>query len=1519
MTVRWKPLIVLSGLFVVLAVVGLIAFTYALAPARPADLLPLARAHWKAKRYDHAKIQFLRALQKDGKDPAIHEELARMYAEWAEQVPERRAELRLLRLRALADAAKYGKQLIEPRRQLLVDALQHEEPAESLHWAKELAALDAQDADAHYVLAADALAAQPPRVPEARAHLAALETKEPQRLRTAWIAARLAKEAGEDARLKEILNQTRTAPLAEVADPVDRMALMRLRLLDVQQTNDPAALAGRIQALGDDVGRLAAAPEAVPNRIAQLGQILDQAQKRLDATKTDPKVRALSATLDRVAETIYRKATDPSTPTPDPRIYAAYAEHLFYRDRRDECLQVIARALKLPITSLPAWAGTAMHLREMGIKAALSDPNDPKRFEKAMPLIKEMISGTEPLYQGIGYLFQGIVELEQAGLGTGRAGTGAAVPPAALAHLKAAAAQLPHVPTAQAVYGVALILSQEPGLGRQYLQNALRSGALEPRYQVWAAWSMAQAGYPEEAAPIVAGLLDAVARGEQPRDLEPMLRMIQGEIYQARPGEENLRKARAEYQKALAAGGDNAQAVRVRLAQVDALLGDRDGSLKRLEALRQDAQTGPTASRMAVLLLKSQGKVDEARHLLAEARKAHPDSDELVTLDAALHRDAGHPEEADKVLAEFLAKYPDHLDVRLVRARLLASPALKQVDAARKLLLEVANGDNSAPLVQLALIDLERDDLAAVAQSIAKIRSRWKEAAAADLLDAQLAVRRDDAKAATDYLDAALKKDPSNKVALFWKALIEDRTGASADAKRTYEEILRDSPSKEVVSGLSLANAAQLALATMALEHHDYDGAIARYEALLKQAGADSPALARTVRWKLAAARIGKGQWATARVEIDELLRDPKTTADERVQAANLLRGRDEKAAAALLDQVLAAEPGHAQAAAMRATMLAGAAQAAEAVALLRKAIAAGPQPPSLYLLLGASEKMAAPAEAGTERALAAIDEGLKVHPTAAELVRARYDLMRLKQDPEAVAFVEARAQNDPSGALRRLLIDVYRANDRFEDAEQTCRELLKGAPKDARLAAGLVSVLMARAARAARRGDRAAEEELSTKALAQIREFRRTFPKDLAFPQAECELATRRGQTERAIALTEEIDKLDPNAPAGPLLRARIFAAKGWNQEVAKQYAQALERKPNQPEVRLALAEVYLNLEQPADALEQADIVLKDFPTQLAATLLKARALALQEGPTNQMDARREQATALLKTALKGEPKAPALYHTIAEIQRMQKRWPEAIKTLKDGLAAVPDDDSGLSLLVQFLTEPRGPNKPAPRPDVQQALSLAKERGEKDERGNVCLALALGFHRAGQTDLALPWAEEAARKLDTPTAHLTAGDILLAKAEATSESASARGLFERAVAQYDLVLKADAGSIAAANNKAWILHRYLDRNAEALTLAEGLLQGSDPEALPPEFFDTLGAIYEAARDAAKAEAAYARGLRKAPDHPMLNYHMGRLVAADKARSSQASVYLAKALAGRESLPVAIASEVDDLLKRVER
>src|SRR5207302_3140433 len=119
---------------------------------------------------------------------------------------------------------------------------------------------------------------------------------------------------------------------------------------------------------------------------------------------------------------------------------------------------------------------------------------------------------------------------------------------------------------------------------------------------------------------------------------------------------------------------------------------------------------------------------------------------------------------------------------------------------------------------------------------------------------------------------------------------------------------------------------------------------------------------------------------------------------------------------------------------------------------------------------------------------------------------------------------------------------------------------------------------------------------------------------------------------------------------------------------------------------------------------------------------------------------------------------------------------------------------------------------------------------------------------------------------LDAPVVHLNYGDILLSLAD-RAKGEDAKVFVRQAVQQYDLVLKVQANSVEAINNKAWILHTYLNESKKALDLATSLLGRVDPSTLPGEFFDTLGAIQEAMGKSREAEDSYNKGLRKSPDH----------------------------------------------------
>ena len=170
---------------------------------------------------------------------------------------------------------------------------------------------------------------------------------------------------------------------------------------------------------------------------------------------------------------------------------------------------------------------------------------------------------------------------------------------------------------------------------------------------------------------------------------------------------------------------------------------------------------------------------------------------------------------------------------------------------------------------------MEQNDLEAAAATIAKIHSRWKEAATGDVLEGQLALKRSNIPLALQHFDEALKKDPENKIVQFWKAQLDSRTGSVAEAAKAFEDLVKDRPTKEVDTGVTLMTAAQSALANLSLQRGDTNDAIRRFEELKRNS--ETGTLSRSDRWQLITAYVVKGQWPVAKRELAAILNDTKT------------------------------------------------------------------------------------------------------------------------------------------------------------------------------------------------------------------------------------------------------------------------------------------------------------------------------------------------------------------------------------------------------------------------------------------------------------------------------------------------------------------------------------------------------------------------------------------------------------------------------------------------------------------
>ena len=219
--------------------------------------------------------------------------------------------------------------------------------------------------------------------------------------------------------------------------------------------------------------------------------------------------------------------------------------------------------------------------------------------------------------------------------------------------------------------------------------------------------------------------------------------------------------------------------------------------------------------------------------------------------------------------------------------------------------------ESSAPLVQLAGLELERNQLDAAAAVIAKIRARWTEAATSDVLSAQLELKRGHTAAGDRALRCRPQERPQqqDRPVLESSARRPDRVGRRSGRKRSKPSSATSRSRSSIRARRSLP-AAQSALANLSLRTGAFDDAIRRFEELKRSD--QKGTLSRSDRWQLITAYVATGQWPLAKREIAAILNDTKNppSDDERVRGANLYRQQGEDAPAlSQLDYVLDVNP----------------------------------------------------------------------------------------------------------------------------------------------------------------------------------------------------------------------------------------------------------------------------------------------------------------------------------------------------------------------------------------------------------------------------------------------------------------------------------------------------------------------------------------------------------------------------------------------------------------------------------
>ena len=398
MSVRWKPLIILSGLFMSVALCGLLAFVFASGGGDVADFLEQARESRAQGKFDDAEIYYRQACQVAPRDAEVHQEVAAFYGGWVDDCPpERRAEIVGLRLRHLIEASKSDKTALAPRLALLEEALSSDNAAEQVHWAQQVAALAPSNPDALFVLATDSLEASPPKTSEAVRLLEALRKTAPDLGRTAYLEARLDEITGDRAAIGELLGRRLGSEPPTIDAPIDRLALLRLLGMQGEHASTPEELDRLLRTMSTHVEALLGGEGFAESNLHELGRLSKLFRGRVEELggDLDGDWRAFADLIDAGFRDAMKRGDGPNLP-----LTLSYATQLYDRGRNGEALALVDGALTPAVLKAEVYRDSVMQLRELAIKLLLAESGDAERFEKARPHIEGLLASDRVEYQG---------------------------------------------------------------------------------------------------------------------------------------------------------------------------------------------------------------------------------------------------------------------------------------------------------------------------------------------------------------------------------------------------------------------------------------------------------------------------------------------------------------------------------------------------------------------------------------------------------------------------------------------------------------------------------------------------------------------------------------------------------------------------------------------------------------------------------------------------------------------------------------------------------------------------------------------------------------------------------------------------------------------------------------------------------------------------------------------------------------------------------------------------------------
>jgi tetratricopeptide (TPR) repeat protein len=611
------------------------------------------------------------------------------------------------------------------------------------------------------------------------------------------------------------------------------------------------------------------------------------------------------------------------------------------------------------------------------------------------------------------------------------------------------------------------------------------------------------------------------------------------------------------------------------------------------------------------------------------------------------------------------------------------------------------------------------------------------------------------------------------------------------------------------------------------------------------------------------------------------------------------------KKAVGQAEKLVAAAPTEIDAALLITALYTSVQRAGEAIPFLRRALEAHPDNLELLDALATTlVKQGQKAEA--ESMLARI---IELEPTVFNhRLRqvAFYDAQQQYEKAEAILREATRAESDNEKGWLSLAEYVGKRRG-VEQGEAVLQQARKEMPHTH---TGKIWLALGGLYESTRRVEKAREL---------YREMETSFGGKPEASEAKVKLATldwAEGKVEEAERQVQAVLKENSRSSDALLLRGKIALQRGAGKDAINDFRSVLKDQPEMAEGHVLLARAHLLAGEPTLARESLDKALAFKPTLVEAQTLLA---GLDAAAGQFKEAKRR-----LDPLLARDPGNVALLGMLFQLQLQEKDWSHSQETLGRLRQAGADEvianlaEGQVALAQQqwdaaeaaFLKAARlRPSAPQPllalvQLDMRRGrLAQAQQRLETILSTSPEHPYAEGFLgelllTKGEPAAAVSRLETATRvnpKWTTPWVHLARlhhaqkrtaeSDAVLRKGlELNPEneqlrlllamSLSAQGQHDEAIGHYEMVLKRAPTSLVAANNLAAALVDHKG-DAQSLERALALSRGFESETSNPYLLDTLGWAHHKLGHGADAVRVLQQATAMAPDHPILNYHLG--------------------------------------------